>query len=202
MVIERAHQALAQSAAVAAAGATAAPSPSTRPQGVASQRPRPVDNAIFKDSSVIAIVASTAKAKLGYSVKREWIKLPHNAVATIDVLPFPTSLTARSNLHARLDLQCLTFSCAATAVAQSVRSLTWATGWDHPFHMAFTRAITPDTPTTPRMMTLIDYCFGQVSRDMAGGASGPETFTPLLRLLMTHFDRVDSGEGYTKCLEC
>ena len=33
---------------------------------------------------------------------------------------------------------------------------------------------------------------------MAGGASGPEAFTPLLRLLMTHFDGVDTEEGYTK----
>ena len=33
---------------------------------------------------------------------------------------------------------------------------------------------------------------------MVGGASGPETFTLLLRLLMTHFDVVDAEEGYTK----
>ena len=38
----------------------------------------------------------------------------------------------------------------------------------------------------------------QVSRAMAGGASGPEDFTLLLRLLMTHFDGVDTEEGYTK----
>ena len=38
----------------------------------------------------------------------------------------------------------------------------------------------------------------QVSRVMAGGASGPEAFTLLLRLLMNHFDRVGLGEGYTK----
>ena len=37
-----------------------------------------------------------------------------------------------------------------------------------------------------------------VSRAMAGGASGPEAFTLLLRLLMTHFDGVDTQEGYTK----
>ena len=48
------------------------------------------------------------------------------------------------------------------------------------------------------MTTLIDDCFGQVSGAMAEGASGPEAFTLLLRLLMTHFDRVDTGEGYTK----
>ena len=33
---------------------------------------------------------------------------------------------------------------------------------------------------------------------MAGGASGPEAFTLLLSLLMTHFDGVDTDEGYTK----
>ena len=32
-----------------------------------------------------------------------------------------------------------------------------------------------------------------MSRDVEEGASGPEAFT----LLLTHFDRVDPGEGYT-----
>ena len=33
---------------------------------------------------------------------------------------------------------------------------------------------------------------------MAGGAAEPEAFTLLLCLLATHFDRVDTGEDYTK----
>ena len=33
---------------------------------------------------------------------------------------------------------------------------------------------------------------------MAGGASDPEAFNLLLRLLMTHFDGVDAEEIYTK----
>ena len=33
---------------------------------------------------------------------------------------------------------------------------------------------------------------------MAGEASGPETFTLPLRLLVTHSDRVDNGGGFTK----
>ena len=45
------------------------------------------------------------------------------------------------------------------------------------------------------MTTLIDYFFRQVSRDVEEGASGPEAFNLLLRRLMTHFDRVDTGEG-------
>ena len=38
----------------------------------------------------------------------------------------------------------------------------------------------------------------EMSRAMAGGASGPKALTLLLRLLMTHSDGVDTEEGYTK----
>ena len=48
LVEERAQQALDQSVSSAAAGATAAPSPSTHSHGVASQRPRPGDSALFQ----------------------------------------------------------------------------------------------------------------------------------------------------------
>ena len=60
------------------------------------------------------------------------------------------------------------------------------------------RAITPDKPSTADMTILIDKFFRQVSRDVEEGASGPEAFTLLLRRLITHFDRVDTGEGYTR----
>ena len=60
------------------------------------------------------------------------------------------------------------------------------------------RAITPDTPSTANTTTLIDDIFRQVSRDVEEGASGPEVFNLLLRRLMMHFDRVDTGEGYTR----
>ena len=59
-------------------------------------------------------------------------------------------------------------------------------------------AITHDKPTTADTTTLIDDCFGQVLRAMEGGASGPEAFIFLLRLLTTHFGRIDTGKGYTK----
>ena len=48
------------------------------------------------------------------------------------------------------------------------------------------------------MTTLIDDVVGQVSRATDDGASGSEAFTLLVRLLVTHFDRVDMGKGYTK----
>ena len=60
------------------------------------------------------------------------------------------------------------------------------------------RAKTPDKPSTADMTTLIDELFGQVSRALKEGASGPEAVTLLLRLLTTNFDRVDTGEGYTR----
>ena len=56
----------------------------------------------------------------------------------------------------------------------------------------------PDKPSTADMTTLIDEFFRQVSRDVEEGASGPEAFNLLLRRLMTHFDRVDTGEGHTR----
>ena len=60
------------------------------------------------------------------------------------------------------------------------------------------RAISPDKPSTADMTTLIDDFFRHVSRDVEEGTSGHEAFTLLLRRLMTHFDRVDTGEGYTR----
>ena len=41
-------------------------------------------------------------------------------------------------------------------------------------------------------------CGEKASRAMEGRASGSEAFTLLLRLLMTHFDGVDTEEGCTK----
>ena len=67
------------------------------------------------------------------------------------------------------------------------RSPTWVHGWDHLLLKAFTRAVMPEKPTTAHMMTLFDYCCGQVSRAMVGGASGPKAFTLLLRLLTKYF---------------
>ena len=48
------------------------------------------------------------------------------------------------------------------------------------------------------MTTLIDGFFRQVSKDVEEGASGREDFNLLLRRLMTHLDRVDTAEGYTR----
>ena len=59
LVAKRAQQASAQSVASAAAGATAAPLPSSRPQGVASQGPRPGNDAFYK--SIVACMASAPR---------------------------------------------------------------------------------------------------------------------------------------------
>ena len=69
-------------------------------------------------------------------------------------------------------------------------------GWEYSLQKSFARAITPDKPTTAPLTTLMDDCFGQVSRALAGGATGPEVFTLLLRLLSSRFDRTDTGVSY------
>lgn len=40
----------------------------------------------------------------------------------------------------------------------------------------------------------MDNLFGQVPRALESGARGPESF----KLLLTHFDRADTGENYAK----
>ena len=88
--------------------------------------------------------------------------------------------------------------CCDDRSMENAQSPTWVSGWGYPLHLAFNSAITPDTPTTARMTTLIDDFFGRMPSAMVGGASGPETFTLLLRLLVTNFDRVDTVAGNTK----
>ena len=169
---------------------------------VSGDHTKPVSSELARArTSEMATAAATAKATLDDSVKRAYVKLSYKDVSCISVLPFPASLnksdgaqqltrtlrSATSDILMRSDDRC----------TEGVRSPAWVTGWDYPLHLVLNRAITPDKPTTARMTTLIDDLFGQVSRAMAGGASGPEAFTLLLRLLMTHFNRVDTGEDYT-----
>ena len=76
---------------------------------------------------------------------------------------------------------------------EGVSSTEWIPGWEYPLNESFARAIAPDRPTTSPLTTLMDYYFGQVSRALAAGSTGPEAFTLLLRLLRNHFDRTHTG---------
>ena len=123
-------------------------------------------------------------------------------MSRISVLPFPASLNkangaqqlTRSVTSAMSDI----LMRSGDLCTEGLRSPTWVPSWDRPLKKAFMRAITPDKPTTANTTTLIDDFFAQVSRAVKGRATGPEAFTLLLHLLTTHFDRVDTGEGYTK----
>ena len=81
---------------------------------------------------------------------------------------------------------------------EGLRSATWVPGWEYPLRRSFERAITPDKPTTSPLTTLMDKMFGQISRSLRDGASGPEAFALLLRLLSGHFVRGDSRAGYRR----
>ena len=154
---------------------------------VSGDRTRPVSSDLARARTpAIATAAATAKATLDDSVKRAYVKLPYKDVCSISVLPFPTSLNKSNGAQqvtrsVKSAMSVIPMRCD-DRYTEGVRSPTWVPGWDHPLHMA----------------TLIDVFFGQVPRAMAGGESGPEAFTLLLRLLTTHFDRVDTGEGYIK----
>ena len=147
----------------------------------------------------LAIAAALANSTLGDPVRRAYVKLSHKDVSRISVLPFPASLNKSAGTHqltrsVRSAMTDILMRCDDRC-EEGVRAPTCVPGWIHPLRLAFNRAITPDRPTTARMTTLIEDFFGQVSRALGGGVSGPEAITLLLRLLVTHFDRIDTGEG-------
>ena len=170
---------------------------------VSGDHTKPVSSDLARERTAeLATAAALAKCTLDDSVRRAYVKLSHKDVSRISVLPFPASLnksdgTQQLTRSVRSSMTDILMRCD-NRCQEGVRAPTWVPGWIHPLRLAFNRAIIPDKPTTARMTTLIDDFFAQVSRALDGGASGPEAFTLLIRLLVTHFDRVDTGGGYTK----
>ena len=76
-------------------------------------------------TSRMATAAATAKSTLDDSVKCAYVKLHYKAHPAFLCRrsPLLISLTARSNLRARLNLQHSTVSCATTTVVQRVYDL-------------------------------------------------------------------------------
>ena len=156
----------------------------------------------------LAAAAVLSKSTLDYSLRRAYVKLSYKVISRISVLQFPASLnksdgTQQLTRSVRSAMTDILMRCDDRC-QEGVRAPTWVFGWIHPIGLAFNRAITPDRPTTARMTTLIDDFFKQVSRVLDEKAYRPEAFTLLLRLLVTHFDRVDTGEVTQSCilLEC
>ena len=170
---------------------------------VSGDRTKPVSSNLARERTAkLDTPTALAKSTLGDSVRRTCVKLSYKDVSRISVLPFPASLnksdgTQQLTRSVRSAMTDIVMRCHDHC-QESVRAPKWVPGRIHPLRLAFNRPITPDRPTTAPMTTLIDGFFGQVSRAMDGGASGPEAFPLLLRLLETHFDWVDTGEGYTK----
>ena len=83
---------------------------------------------------------------------------------------------------------------------EGLSSTNWTLGWKYPLQKSFACAITPDKPTTSTLSIMMDGFFKQVSRVLAGGATGPEALTLLLMLLSNHFDRTDGGLATVRCI--
>ena len=136
------------------------------------------------------------------SVRGAYVTLGLKDVARISTLPFPASVNKATGVQQPTRSVKPAISeillCSDDRCTEGLKSPTWVPGWDPALHKAFMRAITPDKPTTVDKTTLIDEYFGQVSRAVIERASGPEAYTLLLGLLTTHFNRVDTGEGYTR----
>ena len=116
-------------------------------------------------------------------------------------LPFPSSVdpseaAQQLTRSVKASLSDILFFCDERF--EGLDSAEWVPGWERPLQRAFERAITPDKPTTAHFTTLVLDFFHQVGRSLKNGATGPEAFAVLLRMLSTQFDSADTGESYTK----
>ena len=153
-------------------------------------------------TAAIATADAAADERHEASVRHVYVTLDLKEVARIATLPFPAYVSkaagaqqlARSVNAAMMEIQMR----SDDHCTEGLKLPSWVPGWDLPLHKVFMRAITPDKPSTADVTTLTDELFRQVSRDVEEGASGREALNLLLRRLMTHFDRVDTGEGYTR----
>ena len=146
---------------------------------VSGDRTKPVSSDLARERTAeLATAAALAKSTLDDSVRRAYVKLSHQDVSRISVLAFPASLnkfdgTQQLTRSVRSALTDILMGCDDRC-QEDARAPTWVPGWIPPFRLAFNRGITPDKPTTACMTILLDDIFGQVSRALDGGASGPE----------------------------
>ena len=171
---------------------------------VTEDRLKPVSSTVARArNSAIATADAPADARHEASIRRACVTHGLKDLARISALPFPASvnkaaggqqLTRSVEVAMSEIVMCSEYRCT-----EGLRSPTWVPGWDPPVHKSFMRAITPDKPLAADMTTLIDKCFGQLSRALKEGASSPEAFTLLLRRLMTLFDRVGTERVTPSC---
>ena len=151
-------------------------------------------------SATIKAAAAVAEAKHTSKLKRLYVATPLRYIDHVSTLPFslPVNQSEAAPQLVRTTNSCLSsiFRLCDERNSESLGSTTWISGREYPLRRCFERAITPDTPTTSALTTLMDELFGQVARALRDRAPEPEAFALFLRLLSGHFDRVDLGAGY------
>ena len=78
-----------------------------------------------------------------------------------------------------------------------IETVVWVSGWERPPCKAFGRAISPDRPST-LTLTIIDDSFGQVSRALGRGDSGPAYFDVVVQVLSRQFDHGGVASALSK----
>ena len=156
----------------------------------------------FTHARTAAITSAAAAKQHTADVQRAYKHLGLKDISRISVLPFPSSINPSDAMQqlprsVKASTSDIRMMCNDD-IHEGLSSTDWIRGWEYPLKKSFAHAIAPDKPTTAPLTTLMDDCFGQVSRALAAGSTGPDAFTILLRLLSNHFDRTDTGASYIK----
>ena len=184
----------------------APPSVKTEPLAIASV---PTDDSALPLSSTtaharhasVAAAASAVDAAHVARVQREYITLNLKKVGRVSAMPFPASLLPADAYQqlirtVRSALTDILMLCDDRSVG--LMDSDFVRGWERPLQKRILSAISPDKPTTSDLVLSISDYFQQVKRRLDDGATGPEAFTLLLRLLSEQFDVGDRQESFLR----
>ena len=103
-------------------------------------------------TAAIATAEAAAVSRHKASVRRAYVTLGLKEVARITTVPFPASVNKAAGAQqlTRLVKAAMTeiLMCSDDRCTSGLKTPSWVPGWYLPLHKAFTRAITPDKPST------------------------------------------------------
>ena len=149
---------------------------------ISAESAQPLSSAVARER-LAAVDEAAARAESEHidTVKYKYVNIDTRKMAHITSLP-PTNpnqaLAAqklvRSVKEAQTDIHVI---CDSRCSRNGPQSPVWVPGWKRTLHRAVGRAVNNDKPSAPALNTVIDDIFGQVSRAINRGDSGPALLT-------------------------
>ena len=170
---------------------------------ISGKRTKPLSSALGRDRQA-SVDAATAlfEAEHIQAVTSKYVNLDTRKVARITPLP-PTNpnqaLAALQLMRSVKGAETVILVIFDSRCSRDgLKSPVCIPGWERALHRAVGRAIKVDKPSAPALNTVIDDIFGQVSRAINRGDSGPAAVDLLLQVPSRQFDNGDAASALSE----